>query len=161
MAEAKKKTTTKEEVVQEEVKTDSIKKYKVKKDHITAVGRRKTASASIFLYKGKGDILVNHKDIDDYFLSPKEKLKWMEPFHIIGVSHPKSKFNATIKVVGSGKSGQLGAVVHALSRALAKMDEEYQTKLAQEGFLKRDPRMVERKKYYLRKARKRPQYSKR
>jgi small subunit ribosomal protein S9 len=173
MAEAKKKKTTKKTTkkvekkpvvkveVKETSKTDSADKYTIKKDHITAVGRRKTSSASIFLYEGKGDILVNFVDIDEYFPSAKEKLKWMEPFHLIGVSHPRSKFNATIKVEGSGKSGQLGAVVHAMSRALAKLSEENQIVLSKEGFLKRDPRMVERKKYYLRKARKRPQYSKR
>lgn len=155
----KEKQVKEVEVMQEE--NDSKKKYKVKKDHITAVGRRKTASASVFFYETKGDILVNHVDIDEYFPSEKEKLAWMQPFHAVGVSHPASKFSATIKVEGSGKSGQLGAVVHALSRALAKISEENAEVLRQAGLLTRDSRMVERKKYYLRGARKRPQYSKR
>jgi small subunit ribosomal protein S9 len=152
---------TKVEEKNTETKTDTVKKYKVKKDPITAVGRRKTASASVFLYKGKGDILVNHKNISEYFPSEKEQIAWMQPFHAIGVSHPESKFNATIKVEGSGKSSQLDAVIHGISRALAQIDEENRKVLRKAGLLTRDPRMVERKKYYLRGARKRPQYSKR
>jgi len=132
-----------------------------KEDLKTAVGRRKTAIASVFFYETKGEILVNGKDINDYFPSEREKLAWMQPFHVVGVSHPTSKYSATIKVEGSGKSGQLGAVVHALSRVLADLDEESRKLLRSAGLLTRDPRMVERKKYYLKKARKAPQFSKR
>ena len=137
------------------------KTYEIKKDAITTVGRRKTASARVFMYEGKGEIFVNYMPIDEYFPSTKEKLAWMEPFHLVGVSHPDAQFNATIKVEGSGKSAQLGAVIHGISRALASLSEENQSILKRNGFLTRDPRMVERKKYYLKKARKRPQYSKR
>jgi small subunit ribosomal protein S9 len=151
----------KQDPVVEETQEIAEKKYKIKKNPIIATGRRKTAVARVFMYKGKGDILVNHMDIDDYFPSPREKLAWTQPFHLVGLSHPASKFNATIKVEGSGKSGQLGAVVHALSRALASLSEENRIVLRRNGFLTRDSRMVERKKYFLRKARKRPQYSKR
>lgn len=127
----------------------------------TSVGRRKTAVASLFLHEKKGDILVNGVDINTYFSSEKAKLAWMEPFHVLGVSHPTSKFSATIKVQGSGKTGQLGAVVHAISRALANLDVENRKLLRTAGLLTRDPRMVERKKYNLRKARRGAQYSKR
>ncbi|OGC47239.1 30S ribosomal protein S9 [candidate division WWE3 bacterium RIFCSPHIGHO2_01_FULL_42_13] len=137
------------------------KDKELKKAPIMAVGRRKTATARIFMYEGKGEILVNEVDIDKYFSSDVEKLAWSQPFHLVGVSHPASKFNATIKVRGSGRVGQLGAVVHALSRALATLSEENQVILRRSGHLTRDPRMVERKKYFLKKARKRPQYSKR
>lgn len=138
-----------------------VDKYTIEDGAITTVGRRKTASARIFLYEGEGDILVNHMDINDYFPSLKEKSEWLEPFHVVGVSHPASKFHATIKVEGSGKSGQLGAVTHGIARALASMSDENTKKLSREGLLTRDSRMKERKKYYLRGARKRPQYSKR
>lgn len=124
-------------------------------------GSRKTATARVFLYPEKGDILVNDVKIDDYFTREVEQVAWKKPFHTIGVSHPDTQFRGTIKVSGSGPSAQLDAIVHALSRALAMLDDEYQTLLSKAGLLTRDPRMVERKKYYLRKARKRPQYSKR
>jgi len=132
-----------------------------KKELQTSVGRRKTAVARVFLYDGKGEFLVNGVDIDAYFHSERAKLAWTEPFHILGISHPASKYNATIKVEGSGRTGQLGAVVHALSRVLAGMDDENRKLLRKASLLTRDPRMVERKKYYLKKARKAPQYSKR
>lgn len=135
--------------------------YKVKKDFISGTGRRKTAVARVFLYQDKGEFFVNNMSIDDYFPDEVERLEWMKPFHAVGVSHPESKFNATIKVHGSGKSAQLDAVIHGISRALAEISEENRTVLSQQGFLTRDSRMVERKKYWLRKARKAPQYSKR
>jgi small subunit ribosomal protein S9 len=137
------------------------KKKISKKELITGTGRRKTAVARVFLYQTKGDFLVNDKNIDLYFPTEKEKLTWMKPFHAIGVSHPNAQFSATLKIVGSGKSAQLGAVSHAFARSLAKIDAEYAKILRKQGFLTRDSRMVERKKYYLRKARKAPQYSKR
>lgn len=129
--------------------------------YITGTGRRKTAIARVFLSQDKGDITVNGIDIDQYFPTEKENMRWMKPFHTIGVSHPKAKYSASIKVEGSGKSAQLDALVHGLSRALAKLSEEFRSVLSKQGFLTRDPRMVERKKPYLHKARKAPQYSKR
>lgn len=141
-------------------KIEAVEKS-VKKGFISGTGRRKTAIARVFLYKEKGDIVVNGKGIDIYFPSEVEKVKWLKPFHIIGVSHPESQYSALIKVSGSSKSSQLGAVIHGFSRALAEISEEFSLVLRKQGLLTRDSRMVERKKYFLRKARKAPQYSKR
>jgi small subunit ribosomal protein S9 len=127
----------------------------------TGTGRRKTAVARTFLYTEKGEFTINGMAVNDYFADEKDKLRWMKPFHVIGISHPNSQFSGTIKVLGSGKSSQMGAVLHSLSRALAKISEEYSSILRKQGLLTRDPRMVERKKYFLRKARKAPSYSKR
>ena len=133
----------------------------VKKGFVAGTGRRKTAVARVFLYEEKGEFLVNGMKIEDYFTEEKAKTEWMKPFHIVGVSHPAAQFSGTIKVHGSGKSSQLGAVVLGISRALAAMNEEYADSLGKQSMLTRDSRMVERKKPYLRKARKAPQYSKR
>jgi small subunit ribosomal protein S9 len=132
-----------------------------KENLITATGKRKTAVARVFLYPEKGELTVNDKKIEDYFTKEKEELAWKKPFFTVGISHPATQFRGSIKVSGSGPSSQLDAVVHGLSRALAQVSDEYQKALSKGGFLTRDPRMVERKKPYLRKARKRPQYSKR
>ncbi len=134
---------------------------KIKPGFITGTGRRKTAVASVFVWDEKGEIIVNNVDIAEYFPTEKEQLKWTRPFHLIGVSHPKAKFNASIKVRGSGKAAQLDAVVHGLSRALSAMNPEYDEVLRKQGLLTRDDRMVERKKPNLHKARKASQYSKR
>ena len=143
----------------EEIETPP--EVKEKTDLITGTGRRKTAVAKVFLYKGKGDFTVNGVDIDKFFTTEKDKIKWMKPFHLIGVSHPNSQFGASVRVSGSGNSSQLGAVIHGISRALASASDEYSLILRKQGMLTRDSRMVERKKYWLRKARKAPQYSKR
>lgn len=134
---------------------------KVQKGFINGTGRRKTAVARVFLYKDKGEFVVNGKNIEEFFPTEKDSIKWIKPFHLIGVSHPKAKFSASIKVQGSGKVAQLGAIVHGLSHALSKIDPEYSLILRKQGMLTRDSRMVERKKPYLHKARKAPQYSKR
>jgi small subunit ribosomal protein S9 len=151
------KTEEKTEEKENETETDTKKSNAF----ISGTGRRKTAVARVFLKEDKGEFIVNGKDITEYFPSEAAQQKWIRPFHTIGVSHPKAKFSATIKVSGSGNTGQLDAVVHGLARALAKISTEYHEILAKQGFMTRDPRMVERKKYYLHKARKRPQYSKR
>ncbi|HOS88454.1 MAG TPA: 30S ribosomal protein S9 [bacterium] len=134
---------------------------KEKNKFFTGTGRRKTAVARVFLYDSKGEFTVNGQKIDDYFAPNIEKSKWEKPFHAIGVSHPEAKYSATIKVSGSGKSSQMDAVVLGISRALSKIDNEFEEILGKQGFLTRDPRMVERKKPFLHKARKKPQYSKR
>ncbi len=132
------------------------------KDLITGTGRRKTAVARVFVTPGAGDILVNDVPIETYFADVKYALgRWKRPFNVVGLFSPKKKFNFSIRVSGSGKMAQLGAVVHGISWALASMNEDYATELRRHGLLTRDPRMVERKKYWLRKARKAPQYSKR
>ena len=128
---------------------------------IATSGRRKTAVARIFLWERKGEITVNGMDIDTYFPAEKDKSKWLKPFHLVGVSHPSSVFEVSLKVEGSGKSSQLGAIVLAVSKALSSLNEENNLILRKHGFLTRDSRMVERKKYFLKKARKAPQYSKR
>lgn len=127
----------------------------------SGTGRRKTATARVWLYDKKGDIKVNDKLIKDYFTLHEETLKWIEPFHIVGVSHPQSKFSATIKVSGGGSVSQAEAVEHGIARALVNMDPENKAPLKSAGLLTRDSRKKERKKPFLRKARKRPQYSKR
>jgi len=132
-----------------------------KENLITATGKRKTAVARVFLYPEKGEITVNDKNINDHYSKETQKVVWEKPFHIIGVSNPETQFRGSIKVHGSGPSAQLGAVAHGFSRALAKMNDEYRDSLSKAGMLTRDSRMVERKKPYLRKARKAPQYSKR
>lgn len=140
--------------------TKSAKKSKLK-DFFSGTGRRKTAVASVFLYEKKGDITVNGTEIGNYFTTEQAQVKWMRPFHVLGIAHPTSKYSATIKVYGSGSSAQLGAIVHGLSNALAALSEDFAEVLRKNDLLTRDSRMVERKKYFLRKARKAPQYSKR
>jgi small subunit ribosomal protein S9 len=134
---------------------------KVAPNFISGTGRRKTAVAKVFLYEGKGEFIVNGMDIQAYFPSEVDQTKWVKPFHLIGVSHPKARFSCSIKVFGSGKSAQIGAVVHGISRALSSISDEYRKVLSKQGMLTRDSRMVERKKPFLHKARKAPQYSKR
>jgi small subunit ribosomal protein S9 len=136
-------------------------KQNSKKDFISGTGRRKTSTARVFLYQTKGDFTINGIKAEEYFPSDIDKVKWEKPFHAIGVSHPEAKFSATIKVTGSGKPSQLDAVILGISRALAKVDIEFDKILRKQGFMTRDSRMVERKKPFLHKARKRPQYSKR
>jgi len=133
----------------------------IKKGFVTGTGRRKTAVARVFLWNEKGEFIVNGMGIQSYFSSEVAQTKWVKPFHLVGVSHPEARFSASIKVGGSGKSAQLDAVVHGLSRALEKIDPEFGKTLRKQGLMTRDSRMVERKKPYLHKARKAPQYSKR
>jgi small subunit ribosomal protein S9 len=132
-----------------------------KNQFITGTGRRKTAISRIFLHDKKGEFFVNDKDIKEYFPSDLEQATWVKPFHLVGIAHPESKFSGTIKIQGSGKSAQLAALIHSIAHALSKMSEEWSVILRKQGFLTRDPRMVERKKYNLHKARKATQYSKR
>ncbi len=127
--------------------------------YITAVGRKKEASARIRLYKGKGQSVVNGKPMEQYFPSVVEKTKLLKPFIL---TKTQDHYFATIKVVGSGKSGQLSAVIHGLSRALDKDNKDFHTLLKKAGLLTRDPRVKERRKYGLaQKARKGKQSPKR
>lgn len=130
----------------------------MEKKYIQAVGRRKEATAQIRLLEGKGEILVNEKLISQYFPSEEEKISYTEPFRL---TETEGKFHGTVKVSGGGKSGQLGAIVLGISRALVLFDEKFRKPLRDVGLLTRIPKEKERKKYFLRKARKRPQYSKR
>lgn len=125
-------------------------------------GRRKTAIARVWLYEGAGDVLVNQTPIEDYFSDlPYEKDSWRRPFNIVGIDSPEKEYSLSIKTEGSGKSAQMDAVVHGISWALANLNEDYAITLRKKSMLTRDSRMKERKKYWLRKARKAPQYSKR
>ncbi len=125
-------------------KKKTIKKIKkLKKQFYYAVGRRKSATAQIRLWQGKGKILVNNLPIEQYFPGSINEKIYLEPLR---TTNNLDKFHATIKVSGSGKNAQLIAVVHGLSRALAKVDDSYQKILKSRDFLTRDDRMKERRK---------------
>lgn len=122
-------------------------------------GRRKTAVARVRLYpNGDGVITVNGRNGEEYF--PRETLMQAvrSPLRMLELNN---RFNISVKVVGGGVSGQAGAVRHGIARALIRADEEFRPVLRKNGFLTRDPRMKERKKYGLKRARKAPQYTKR
>lgn len=124
-----------------------------------ATGRRKNATARVWLSPGKGEFIVNGKPMNEYFDRETLKMSAMQPFD---VTETAGQFDILATVSGGGISGQAGALRHGVSRALAEFDvERYRPKLKSVGFLTRDPRMVERKKFGLHKARKRPQFSKR
>ena len=121
-------------------------------------GRRKTSVARVRLIPGKGLIKVNGREFDNYFPMQTLQRMVMQP---LDLTETAGKFDVHINVFGGGVSGQAGAVRHGISRALLKADEELRPALKKAGFLTRDPRMVERKKYGLHKARRAPQFSKR
>lgn len=135
---------------------------KTKKDsdsYIEAVGRRKTSVARVRLFKaGKNSLIINDKDSKEYL--PTENLKNIAN-EAIQKSALTQKFKITVKVKGGGISSQSEAIRHGIARALIKIDPELRKKLKQAGFLKRDPRSKERRKFGLKKARKAPQWSKR
>ncbi len=122
------------------------------------IGRRKTSVARIYLQSGKGDITVNTKDISKYF--PSEILQTIVKQPLVKLELD-GNFDIKVNVSGGGPSGQAEAVRLAISRALVELDEENKSPLRKEGFMTRDPRMVERKKFGRRKARRRFQFSKR
>lgn len=123
-----------------------------------ATGRRKTSAARVFLKTGSGKITVNGKDLEEYIVDPTRRQLVWQAFEVTG---SKGQFDAFITVVGGGLTGQAGAIRHGISRALCNTDETNRPKLKSAGLLTRDPRMVERKKYGLHKARKAVQFSKR
>ena len=115
-----------------------------KKKYIPAVGRRRKAIARVRLFRGKGKILVNNLPIEKYFSGEVAKVTYLKPFQ---VTDTVGKYYATVKVIGSGKIGQLGAVVHGLARALDKENKElYHDALKKHKLLTRDPRKRERRK---------------
>lgn len=142
--------------IKEETKV--IKKTKVP-ETIWCSGRRKTSVARIKLAKGKGTFTINDKKPEEYFPTELEQQKLFYPFQSVGRN--QLGFDVTIKVTGGGKNAQLEACAHGLARALEKLDPSLRPTLKKKGLLTRDPRMRERKKYGLRRARKAPQYSKR
>jgi small subunit ribosomal protein S9 len=121
-------------------------------------GRRKTAIARVRIIPGSGRILVNGRDVDKYFGKPTLLVMLRQPLEITGAA---GRFDADILVEGGGISGQAGAIRLGLARALLKADPGVRPSLKKAGFLTRDPRMKERRKYGLKKARKAPQFSKR
>ena len=121
-------------------------------------GRRKKSVARVRLIPGEGKILINDRTLDDYFGLETLKVIVKQP---LVLTDTLSKFDVLCKVTGGGFTGQAGAIRHGIARALVKADEEFKSVLKKAGFLTRDPRMKERKKYGLKKARRAPQFSKR
>lgn len=127
-------------------------------DVIHKIGRRKTAVARVYLSKGKGNITVNKRNLEEYFPTATLQYKVKQPFELTNTS---GSYDVSVNVHGGGTTGQAEAVRLALSRALCEIDPEHRQNLKPEGLLTRDPRMVERKKYGQKKARKKFQFSKR
>ncbi|MBT6160206.1 30S ribosomal protein S9 [Flavobacteriaceae bacterium] len=125
---------------------------------VHTIGRRKTSIARIFMSEGKGNISVNKKDYAVYFPTSTLQYKINQPFLLTST---EGNYDLKITVKGGGVNGQAEAVRMAISRALCKINEEHRTQLKPEGLLTRDPRMVERKKFGQKKARKKYQFSKR
>ena len=127
-------------------------------DIIHTIGRRKTSVARLYANKGKGKITVNNKKHTEYFATPSLQYKIMQPFIL---TNTEGDFDLKITVKGGGSNGQAEAIRLAISRALCKINSEHRAELKPEGLLTRDPRMVERKKFGQKKARKKFQFSKR
>ena len=121
-------------------------------------GRRKSSIARVYIVPGTGNITINKRDIDSYFGLETLKLIVRQP---LAATDTADKFDVLVNVHGGGTTGQAGAIRHGLSRALIKADADYRPVLKAAGFLTRDPRMKERKKYGLKAARRAPQFSKR
>ncbi|MBQ4560979.1 MAG: 30S ribosomal protein S9 [Clostridia bacterium] len=132
--------------------------YQSAKPYFYGTGRRKSSVARVRLVPGTGVVTINNRDIDDYFGLETLKLIVNQPF---GVTNTVGKFDIICRVNGGGFSGQAGAIRHGVARALLQADESYRATLKKAGFLTRDPRMKERKKYGLKAARRAPQFSKR
>lgn len=124
----------------------------------TATGRRKTSVARVFLTPGKGKITINDRSLQEYFGRETARMIVMQPFD---VTQTAGGFDIDVNVTGGGNSGQAGAIRHGITRALMLLNGDFRSPLKKAGFVTRDPRAVERKKYGRHKARKRPQYSKR
>ena len=121
-------------------------------------GRRKTSVARVYLVPGTGKITINKRDIEDYLGLEVWRMTVRQP---LVVTETSEKFDVCVNVLGGGMAGQAGAIRHGISRALLEADQDYRPVLKKAGFLTRDPRMKERKKYGLKAARRAPQFSKR
>ena len=132
--------------------------YASAKPYFYGTGRRKSSVARVRLFPGTGNITINGQDIDKYFGLETLKLIINQPFD---VTETRGKFDIVANVKGGGFSGQAGAIRHGVSRALLLADDSFRAPLKKAGFLTRDPRMKERKKYGLKGARRAPQFSKR
>ncbi len=128
------------------------------KAYFYGTGRRKSSVARVRVYNGTGKITINDRDIDDYFGLETLKLIVRQPLALTGTA---DKFDIVCRVAGGGVTGQAGAIRHGVARALLQYNEELRPELKKAGFLTRDPRMKERKKYGLKGARRAPQFSKR
>ncbi|CAM4100362.1 30S ribosomal protein S9 [Zobellia laminariae] len=125
---------------------------------IHKIGRRKTAVARVYVSEGKGNITVNQRDLNDYFPTATLQYKVKQPF---ALTENEEAYDVSVNVYGGGITGQAEAIRLALSRVMCEIDEEHRLVLKPEGLLTRDPRMVERKKFGQKKARKKFQFSKR
>ena len=123
-----------------------------------ATGRRKTSSARVYLKPGKGDVSINGKNAEDYLTRLQSRMVIMQPIELLLQT---GKFDLRVVVAGGGESGQAGAIRHGVTRALILFNPEFKGELKKAGFVTRDPRMVERKKYGKHGARRSGQYSKR
>ena len=133
--------------------------YASAKPYFYGTGRRKKSVARVRLYQGTGSVKINGRDIDDYFGLDTLKLIVRQPLNLTGTA---DKFDIECRVAGGGVTGQAGAIRHGIARALLQFNsEELRPQLKKAGFLTRDPRMKERKKYGLKAARRAPQFSKR
>ena len=129
-----------------------------KKVQFWGTGRRKSSVARVYLVPGKGNITINKRDIDEYFGLETLKVIVRQP---LVATETVDKYDVKVTVKGGGYTGQAGAVRHGIARALLQVDEEFRPTLKKAGYLTRDPRMKERKKYGLKSARRAPQFSKR
>jgi len=136
----------------------ATKTTKAKQVFFYGTGRRKNAVACVRIVPGKGNVTVNGRELEEYFGLETLKIIVKQPLVLTAT---EDKFDLICKAVGGGLSGQAGAIRHGLSRALLKADDTFRPVLKKAGFLTRDPRMKERKKYGLKKARKASQFSKR
>jgi small subunit ribosomal protein S9 len=124
----------------------------------SGTGRRKTAVARVRLLPGEGEIVINGRSLAEHFGAAIDEAEIRMPFRVTSTD---GRYNAMVKVEGGGVTGQAGAVRHGIARALLEIDPDHRLLLRQAGLLTRDPRMKERKKYGLKRARKAPQYTKR
>ncbi len=132
--------------------------YESKQPYFYGTGRRKHSVARVRVYQGTGKVTINGRDIDDYFGLETLKLIVRQP---LALTNNEANFDIVCTVAGGGVTGQAGAIRHGLSRALLQFNAELRPELKKAGFLTRDPRMKERKKYGLKAARRAPQFSKR
>lgn len=128
------------------------------KSTYTTTGKRKTAVARVQLRTGSGQVKVNHRSLEDYFGRPTSRMVVHQPFELTGTA---GQYDVAVNVCGGGISAQAAAIRHGITRALIEANAEFRPSLKRAGYVTRDPREVERKKYGRHKARKRPQYSKR
>ena len=158
-----KKETTEKAVVAEKVKIEKIEEKKEKKlvhpnRYFSAKGGRKTAVAQVRLFIKQKGIIINGKDYKEYFKNLNLQKEIEKPFSAMNM---EDKLGVTVVVRGGGLMGQADAVRHGIAKALVLFNPDFRKRLRREGFLTRDPRMVERKKYGLKKARRAPQWAKR